>query len=233
MHVSEWRVADLSFRGAVLLCFALVACSSEPTGQDGDAEASLRIVNVAQTGLSLRLLIDGKEVGSLAFGEATAYFTTAAECEFEARHPITNAILLTNSLRLTADGSSTVLVTGPLTGLTAFVVADAGSLPAAGTVELRVIHMAPYADPFGLYLTEPGADSAQPWVAPFSYESVTPYRPGQPGTYVISTVRAGNGRIGEIMRTYTLALPVGRVRTLVVIDGTNGYMEFVELADFL
>ena len=231
--MNEWRVAGLSSAGAVLCCLALVACGSEPTGQHADAEASLRIVNVAQIGPSLRLLIDGEEVGSLAFGEATAHFTTAAECEIEARHAITNANLLTSSLILTAGGSSTVLVTGPLMGLTAFVVADADSLPAAGTVELRVIHMAPYADPFDLYLTEPGADSAQPWVAPFSYESVTPYRPGQPGTYVINTVRAGNGRIGEIMRIYTLTLPVGRVRTVVVIDGINGYMEFLELDDFL
>ncbi len=222
-----WR-----FLTAAYCCSLLLACSGEPTelDQSSDTTASLRLVNAVMTGPTLKFLIDGEQVVSgLAFPEATGYLTAPAECVIEVRHSVTNTTMLTRTLRLTADVGHTLLITGDASTLVALVVTDANGMPTAGTAELRVIHVAPEADPFDLYLSEPGTGES-PWMEPLDYLAVTSYRAGQPGTYVITTRRVGSR---ERMRQHTLELLAGRVRTVVVVDGTNHYMEFVDLLDFL
>jgi hypothetical protein len=208
---------------------ALLGCSS--VTDPSKTVASLRMVNALTDGPAVTFVIDGEHVAErLDFGAATEYATAPADGVIEVRHAVTNTTMLTLPLSLTAGGVYTLLLTGSSSGVVLMVEPDTESRPAAGNAKLRVIHVAPDAAPIDLYLTEPGSTDPLPWLQPFEYLTATPYRQGQPGMYVISALLAGTD---EVTRTHTLQLLDGRARTVVIIDGGNIYVAFLDLSDFL
>jgi len=189
------------------------------------------MVNALAEGPQVVFVIDGEPVTNrLNFGEASGYQTARAKAVVEVRHAISNATLLTQTLNLAATGIYTLLLSHPAPDLVLTIHPDTGSRPAPGTAKLRVIHAAPSAAPIDLFLTEPGSVDPVPWMRPFDYQSATPYREGPPGTYTISAYMAGTDHISG---TRSLELPEGRARTIVILDGDNIYIAFLELSDFL
>lgn len=213
----------------ILAALVLLGCSS---GTDpSDDVASVRMLNAVTDGPGMVFLVDGQQVGNrIGPGTATDYATARTNGVLEVRHAISNAILLTDTLDLAADGAYTLLFTGSLSDMVLMVESDTQSRPAPGTAKLRVIHVAPEAAPIDLYVTEPGTPDPVPWLQPFNYRTTTSYRQGQPGTYVVSTLLAGTA---ELSNTHTVELLDGRAKTLVLVDGTGVHVAFLELSDFL
>jgi hypothetical protein len=189
------------------------------------------MVNALTDGPAVTFVIDGEHVAErLDFGAATDYETAQAQGVLEVRHALTSTTMLTLPLTLTAGGVYTLLLTGSPSDVVLMVEPDTESRPAPGSTKLRVIHVAPDAAPIDLYLTVPGSTDPVPWLQPFEYQTASPYRQGQPGTYVISALLAGTDEVSE---THTLQLLEGRARTIVIIDRGNIYVAFLILSDFL
>jgi hypothetical protein len=212
-----------------LTALALLGCS---LGTDpSDDLVSLRMVNALTEGPQVVFVIDGEPVTNrVNCGEASGYQTARAKGVLEVRHAISNTTLLTQTLNLAATGVYTMLLSRPASELELTIYPDTGRRPSPGTAKLRVIHAASSAAPIDLYLTEPGSGGQVPWLRPFDYQSATPHREGPPGTYTISAYLAGTDHISGMD---SLELAAGRAKTVVILDGDNIYIAFLELSDFL
>ena len=218
-----------------LLCIvslALAACGDD-NGTEPPAPmlANVRVVHASAGAPDLRIRVDEDALGgAIIFGEATPFQKVAATGTLEARHFIVGTTLLSAGLNLTPDSSFTLLVTGLATAMTLTTVADTGGVPAPGTAKIRVIHSALSAPDVEVWLKQPGRAEPFRLLFPFEFRTVSQYQQGDPGDYLV-TIRLADTSAAELVSTDTLGLTPGDVRTVVLLDGETGGLQFAVFND--
>jgi Domain of unknown function (DUF4397) len=146
----------------------------------------------------------------------------------------TTAIVATFPLTIATGADYTAYATGGAgaTPVTPFVTTDTNPLPAAGTVRVRVVHMAPTAGPVDVFVTAVGADLAlaTPTLANVPVRG-SAYLPSvAPGTYQVRVVPAGTA---AALRSASVAINLASVtlaansaRSIIAADNNIGGAPF-------
>jgi len=213
---------------AVLAALVLEGCSPEAVGPRSSETARLRLASASPDAGTLDLLVNGRTVArAVGSTEAsTPAVLEAGSATGEIRATGSGATLASVPLALEAGKSYTVLVAGPMQGLTAMVSVDTGSTgsppPSPPTAQppvdsgtpppqpvdfarFRILHAAPHAPPLDPYLLPVGAPlDTLPTLQPFVYGSLalTADLIRWPGRWIVEFTEAGTTRIvltsGEI-----------------------------------
>ena len=207
---------------AVVAALVLEGCGGpEPVGPRSSETARLRLASASPDAGTLDLLVNGRTVAR-AVGRTEASIPAVLEAGSatgEIRATGSAAALASVPLALEAGKSYTVLVAGPMHGLTAMVSVDTGSAgappPSPPTPQppvdsgnpppmpvdyarFRIIHAAPHAPPLDPYLLPAGASlDTLPTVQPFAYGSLalTADLIRWPGRWIVEFTEAGTTRI--------------------------------------
>ena len=206
---------------AVIAVLVLEGCGPEPVGPRSSETARLRLASASPDAGTLDLLVNGRTVAQ-AVGRTEVSAAAVLEpgsASGEIRATGTSAALASLPLALEAGKSYTVLVAGPMHGLTAMVSVDTGSAGAppplpptqppvdsgnppapqpVDYVRFRILHAAPHAPPLDPYLIPVGAPlDTLPTLQPFAYGSLalTADLVRQPGHWTVEFTEAGTTRI--------------------------------------
>ncbi len=215
-----------------VVSLTLAACGDD-NGTEPPAPmlANVRVVHASAGAPDLRIRVGEDAVGgAISLGEATPFQMVAATGTLEARHFVVGVTLFSAGLNLTPDSSFTLLVTGLPTAMTLTTAADTGVVPAPGTAKIRVIHSALSAPAIDVFLTKPGIAEPFRLLFPFDFKTISQYQQGDPGDYVV-TIRLADTSAAELVSTDTLGLTPGDVRTVVLLDGATGGLQFVVFND--
>ena len=216
------------------LLIAAVACES--TDDPVDA-ATLRAVNASPHTATIDVLLNGQPaITGLTYLSARSRVVPAGSWSLEVQGTGVTTGSASLSVSFTAGSTYTLLAAGPLDALDMLFAADTGSVPAPGTVKLRVIHAAPSAPGVDVYLTEPGADlaTATRLVFPFTYGTGSSgafpgYVQRDPGSYQVRFTDEGTTTV--LVDTGSLTLTAGQVRTVILLYEVGGGLGFTIVAE--
>lgn len=218
--------------------FALTACLDDesPSGA-GTPNAAIQVINGASAPVGVR--VDGLLViPSLAPGGVSLPLRVA-----DGQHLVSlesDAGSGTASVQLDSGEVRVVTATGTQGALDARVLPDTASVPAPGTVKLRVVHLAADAPALSVWRTQPGVEGPVQVMFPFPYGSESSFLQGEPGSWRIwvaplqstppgapgDTATYTGGPTPELASSGPIALEVGDVRTVVLLRTATGGLRF-------
>lgn len=207
----------------LLATLAAAACSTDPTNPAIDARA--RFVNASPDAPSLEVLFDGQTVVSALESQAfTPYLIVNAGTPALTmrRAGTADPPVLTASPTLAAGSDYTVVALGLFASIQSLVLTDDNSIPTAGTVRLRGLHVAPSGSGFDVYITAPGADlaGAQPTFSALAFGNATAYTTLSPGQYQIRLTQPGQKVVEVDGGNFSFA---GReVHSIFILDAAGG-----------
>jgi len=222
---------------------ALAACSDDddPVGGAGRRDAAIQIVNGASARVAVRvdgqLVLPALEPGSVSEALELARGHHTVELESD----VTSG---SASVQLDSGQVTVVTATGTPGELDARVLPDTATIPAPGTVKLRVVHLAAGAPPLSVWRSQPGVDGAYQVMFPFPYGSESSFLQGEPGSWRVwvapleatppatpgDTVTYRGGPTPELASSGPIPLSAGDVRTVVLLGDGNGGLRFEVLA---
>ena len=222
---------------------ALAGCSDDETPSGAERrDAALQVVNGASAQVAVRvdgqLVIPALAPGSVSQTLQLARGSHAVEIETGAMSGATNVQLDSGQVRI-------VTATGTHATLDARVLPDTASVPAPGTVKLRVVHLAADAPPISVWRTQPGVEGEYQVMFPFTYGSgASSFLQGEPGTWRVwvaplqatqprtpgDTVTYTGGPTPELASSGPIVLNIGDVRTAVLLRAADGGLRFEVLA---
>jgi hypothetical protein len=141
-------------------------------------------------------------------------------------------------LSVVADSTYTTVVIDSANVLEPTVLADTGSVPAAGRTKLRVGNFAALAGPIDVYRRQPDFDGILTLAFPFTYQLLSNYVESDPGDWqvLIATEARVNGVPPDVPQdTLLIVDPVslagGQASTVVIIDKPGGGLDAVIVRD--
>lgn len=218
---------------AVLAALALSACGDD----DNDNNvARLRAVHLSPDAPLVDIYVDDDLVAEdvdyldqtgylqLPAGAANVIVTAAGDPD---------AVVIDADATLAEDTDYTVLAANFLEEIEPIVLLDDNTPPAAGQVQVRIVHGSPSTGPVDVYITAPGAplDEATPVLQDVPFGAASSYLEVPAGTYQIRVTLANTLTVGLDSGPVTLA--AGQIRTVIAADadGGGGPLQALVLAD--
>lgn len=134
----------------------------------------------------------------------------------------TSVRVLDTTLTVATGTDYTVLAVGPAGAVTARVLQDNNTAPAAGQVKLRVVNASPSSPSVDVYVTAPGASitTIPPTIAGLAFQEARGYLELPAASYRVQFATAGTK---TVVRDITIAaLAAGAIRTVVLLDAAAG-----------
>jgi len=222
--------------GSVLLVGSGCSDDAGPTTPAG----TLQVIQAAESTAVIDVMVDGNVViQRLAAGAVSPAVSVPAGLREISLRPV-GAAASPNELRLSVvvDSTYTAVVIDSANVLEPIVLADTGSVPAAGRTKLRVANFAALAGPIDVYRRQPDFDGILTLVFPFTYQLLSNYVESDPGDWqvLIATEARVNGiPPDEPQDTLLIMDPVSlaadQASTVVVIDNPGGGLDAVIVRD--
>jgi len=222
---------------------ALAAASMIAVGCDDDtttapvtpSEARVRVMHGSPNAPAVDVLVDGQPVlTGVAYPQNSSYLVVPAGARnLQVRVAGTSTVVIDETTTLQANSDYTVIASGLVVSIQAWVLADDNSPPGPGMTKVRLVHNAPSAPEVDIYVTAPGADlnAATPVLTSVPFAAASPYLEVAAGTYQVRICPAGTKTVA--IDSGALALAAGQIRTAIAIDAPGGGTPFgaVLLAD--
>lgn len=204
-----------------LIPFVLAGC-----GDDDDPRAELRVVHASPNAPAVDVRVDGDGVlsGVPYLGASDHLGVDAGDRDIEVLVAGTETVVISATLPLEEDTSTTVLATGLVADIAPLVLEDDRSAPAAGQAKLRVVHGAPSAPTVDVYVTAPGAALTQPTLEDVPFRGASGYLSVPAGNYQVRVTVANTTTVA--IDTGAVAVPAGAVLTAVAVDAPGGGTPF-------
>jgi len=220
--LSSFRKLGWLSLGVILF---LVGCGSD--------SAKLRVMQASPDESSVDVLIDGKSVATnVAYATATKYLTVSSGSRHLQVEPSgSTTVIVDQSLSLSGNSNSTVLVYGLSPSITALDLADDDSAPTSGDFKIRLVNAAPLMGAVDIFVVTPGTNLTDvgPNVTNLTAQAASGYLSFAAGTYeVFFTVPGG---ISSFIDSGPITFSTGQVRTMVALDGQAGGFTFSTLPD--
>jgi hypothetical protein len=222
--------------GAVLLLAGGCSDDGGPTPPNG----TLKVIQAAESTAAIDVMVDGDLViQRLAAGAVSPAVSVPAGLRAITFRPV-GSPASPNELQLSvvADSTYTTVVIDSAAVLVPLVLADTGSVPAAGRTKLRVANFAALAGPIDVYRRQPDFDGILTLVFPFTYQLVSNYVESDPGDWqvlIASEARVDGVPPDEPQDTLLVADPVSlaadQASTVVIIDTPGGGLDAVLVRD--
>lgn len=204
----------------------MLGCGSSDTGQ-------VRFVQASPGEPLVNLLIDGTtEASNLDYGNATGYFSEHTGPRHLQAIPVnSNTPVFDFSVPIVSSGNTTVLMTGPSSGVKPLVLTDGGTASVSGDGYVRVINASVSMGPADVYLLAAGTSltGAKPVGTNVGFDGNPGYQAVPAGDYEVFMTKPGTQSV--LLDTGPVNLTAGQNFTLIVLDGTSGGFTFSTLMD--
>ncbi|MGH7461080.1 MAG: DUF4397 domain-containing protein [Longimicrobiales bacterium] len=207
----------------IVLALAIAGCDETGT-QISITRANIRVVHGSPDAPDFDVAVDGRTVvRDLAYTDASDYVqVTPGERTVQVRAASTTTDATSVSINASGDTSYTVIALNRVALIESLVLTDNPTLPPVGNARVRLVHAAPSASTFDIYLTTPTADlaTATPTVASLSFRASSTYLPIPAGTYRLRITSAGT----KIVALDVPAVPIagGQIVTALALDAEGG-----------
>ena len=182
------------------------------------------MLHAIRGGPSLTVFVDGARGSTLAFGQlGRATFLSPGVHELVLVPSDTTHSLIVDFAATESVGYSAFAIdstAGATHTVEPVIVADTGSLPAAGHSRLRIASYAAAAPAIDAWRTQPDSSGLVVSAQPLNFRAVTRFFDGAPGAW--SVVISHAGMSDRLIATGPIALADGRAQTLVVLDSIPG-----------
>lgn len=210
-----------------LLFFAL-SC-----GGSGSSTGQIRFVQASPGQPLLNLFVDGKQQASnLDYGNATAYLTVNPGSRHVQAVPVSGGSAAFDvSVPVTSSKNTTVLMTGPTSGVKSVVLTDGGTTAVTGDGFVRVLDASLTMGPADVYIVTAGTSlsGVQPVSANLSFDQDGGYQQVVAGDYEVILTKPGTQI--ALLDTGPINLTAAQNWTLVVLDGSGGGFTFTTMQD--
>ncbi|HEY9523456.1 MAG TPA: DUF4397 domain-containing protein [Thermopolyspora sp.] len=233
---STGSVSPSLLLGAVLLVGSGCSDDAGPSAPAG----TLQVIQAAERTAVIDVLVDGDVViPGLAAGAVSPAVSVPAGLREISFRPVSAAASAGElQLSVVADSTYTTVVIDSANVLEPTVLADTGSVPAAGRTKLRVGNFAALAGPIDVYRRQPDFDGILTLAFPFTYQLLSNYVESDPGDWqvLIATEARVNGVPPDVPQdTLLIVDPVslagGQASTVVIIDKPGGGLDAVIVRD--
>jgi hypothetical protein len=205
---------------ALFSFIALAACDDSSTGIG--SRATVRFVNASNSSLDVatgNVVATGN--GAIAFGgSSTCIATVALAPDLEIRQAGTTNVVAGLSPTFAPGGTYTVVAYPGFGGATQFAIFSGTFTPATGQAGLRVIHAAPGAGAFDVYVTAPGAALGTATATNVAFGTATSFVSVPAGTELIRLTNAGTQTVA--INTGNQTLTAGQSYILVIAPPAPG-----------
>jgi hypothetical protein len=222
--------------GAMLLAGSGCSDDSGPSTPAG----ALQVIQAAESTAVIDVMVDGDVViQGLAAGAVSPAVSVPAGLREISFRPV-GAPASPNQLQLSvvADRTYTTVLIDTANVLEPIVLADTGSVPAAGRTKLRVGNFAALAGPIDVYRRQPDFDGILTLVFPFTYELLSSYVESDPGDWqvLIATETRVNGVPPDapqdtLLVVDPISLAADAASTVVIVDKPGGGLDAVIVRD--
>lgn len=215
----------MSARARLLVVAAagLAGCG-DGSGPPLPQASSLRVLHAIRGGPSLTVFVDGARGSTLAFGQlGRATFLSPGAHELVLVPSDTSRSLIVDFAAAESVGYSAFAIdstAGATHTVEPVIVADTGSLPAAGHSRLRIASYAAAAPPIDAWRTQPDSSGLVVTAQPLTFRALTRFFDGAPGAW--SVVISHAGMTDTLIATGPIAMADGQAQTLVVLDSIPG-----------
>lgn len=213
----------MSARAWLLAAAGLAGCG-DGSGPALPQASTLRVLHAIRGGPSLTVFVDGARGSTLAFGQvgrATSVSPGVHELVLvpsDTTHSLIVDFGATESVGYSAFAIDSTA--GATHTVEPVIVADTGSLPAAGHSRLRIASYAAAAPAIDAWRTQPDSSGLVVSAQPLNFRAVTRFFDGAPGAW--SVVISHAGMTDTLIATGPIALADGQAQTLVVLDSIPG-----------
>jgi hypothetical protein len=215
---------------------ALAACGTDDLGPAGfeptQPSGRIRFVHAISDprASAVNVTVDGVPLGvNLAYAAPapappTLYYPAyAGNRQFAVRRTADTTVrLLDAAVPITANVDHTVIALGATTTISALVLTDDNTAPAAGSVKLRAVNAAPFATNVDVYITAPNASIATipPTIAGLAPRTASAYIERTAGAFQVRFTTAGTKTV--VRDVSIAALAAGAIRTVVLLEAAAG-----------
>lgn len=217
---------------AVLAAVALAACGDD----DDENVARLRAVHLSPDAPLVDIYVDDDLVAEdVAYLDQTGYLQLPAGA---ANVVVTvagdpGAVVIDADATLVENTDYTVLAANFVEDIEPIILLDDNAPPAAGQVQVRIVHGSPSTPAVDVYVTAPGVplDEATPTLQDVPFGAASNYLEVPAGTYQIRVTLANTLTVG--LDSGPVTLSAGQIRTVIAADadGGGGPLQALVLAD--
>jgi len=220
------RVEIAAIVWATLFAVSCSGGSSSDTGQ-------LRFVQASPSAPHVDMLIDGiTETSNMAYGNSSGYISVKAGARHLQAVPVNSSSpLLDLSVPITNSGHTTVLLTGPGSGVKSLVLTDGGTTSSTGNGYVRVVNASVSMGPADVYVVAAGdgINGVTPAASNLALNQDGGYTLTPAGNYEVFMTSPGTKSI--LLDTGPINLTALQNWTLLALDGASGGFTFELLDD--
>ncbi|HEY1272064.1 MAG TPA: DUF4397 domain-containing protein [Terriglobales bacterium] len=186
----------------------------------------VRFMNASPDVSSLDFLVDGNAIASnVAYGTASNYMSVSSGSRHVQVEPAgTSSFLIDQNSSFNSATDSTFIAANFSTSISALILTDDNSAPAAGNMKLRLVNAVPAIGPVDVYIVAPGTDinTVSPTISNLALFAESGYQSLPAGSYeAIFTVP---GQKFVYIDSGSLTFTAGQIRTIVALnDQVRGY----------
>lgn len=216
------RKCGLVWALSVGILFTAAGCDN--SSSSAMRNANIRVLHASPDAPNVDVAVDGTNVlTNVPYKTVSDYLGVSAKShKIEVFPTGTTTAVITANLS-PADGSYTTIAAADFVGsISAKVLTDDHTAPAAGNFKLRLFHGSPSAGPVDIYVTGPDDDitTKDPTLANVPFLGVSDYLTEPAGTYRVRITPTGTKTVA--IDTGSLTFASGQVRTGVALDATGG-----------
>jgi hypothetical protein len=179
------------------------------------------------------MLIDGiTETSNMAYGNSSGYISVKAGARHLQAVPVNSSSpLLDLSVPITNSGHTTVLLTGPGSGVKSLVLTDGGTTSSTGNGYVRVVNASVSMGPADVYIVAAGdgINGVTPAASNLALNQDGGYTLTPAGNYEVFMTSPGTKSI--LLDTGPINLTALQNWTLLALDGASGGFTFELLDD--
>jgi len=220
------RVEIAAIVWATLFAVSCGGGSSSDTGQ-------LRFVQASPSAPHVDMLIDGiTETSNMAYGNSSGYISVKAGARHLQAVPVNSSSpLLDLSVPITNSGHTTVLLTGPGSGVKSLVLTDGGTTSSTANGYVRVVNASVNMGPADVYVVAAGngINGVTPAASNLALNQDGGYTLTPAGNYEVFMTSPGTKSI--LLDTGPINLTALQNWTLLALDGASGGFTFELLDD--
>jgi hypothetical protein len=218
----------------VLAMIAMIASFTVfTTGCGDDGRARLRVVHASPDAPNVDVLVDSKAVlTNVAYATASQYLASRdGSHKIEVRATGASQDVINATVNLANRKDYTVLAVDLLANITALVLTDDNTPPAAGQIKLRLVHASPSAGNVDIYVEAPGTDinTVSPTLTNVAFKGASTYLSVPAGSYEVFITQTTTKNIA--FDSGSLAISAGQIRTAVALDQLGGGVTAIVLSD--
>jgi hypothetical protein len=193
-------------------------------GCGDDGRARLRVVHASPDAPNVDVLVDGKSVlTNVAYKTASQYLSLSdGSRKVEVRATGSSQDVINATVSLSDKKDYTVLAVDLVANITALVLTDDNTPPAAGQIKLRLVHASPSAGNVDIYVEAPGTDinTVNPTLTNVAFKAASDYLSVPAGSYEVFITPTGTKTVA--IDSGSLAISAGQIRTAVALDAPGG-----------